>query len=218
MRGLSAVPPPLKARNLRAFPNDPAIRLECNCFVWRLGKRFGAGGKLARKHLGCGMARRPTVDTVAGGVGREAETIEAPDIVVLHQDPAVRTDLRRHLLLVAQPAHQHAGPTVNEALREPLVQSVRQLVLHGTGDVLPVLGIGKPIRTIGREGPGADMGDAVRQRVDVAIGAIRLLDLEGEPVGGNRPLPHQEAIKRRRELGVGGGRDLAIVRHLADFP
>ena len=62
------------------------------------------------------------------------------------------------------------------------------------------------------------MGDAVRQRVDVAIGMISLLHLECEPVGGNRPFPHQEAIQRGGKLGVGRRRYLAIVGHLANVP
>ena len=44
------------------------------------------------------------------------------------------------------------------------------------------------------------------------------VDLAGEPVGRDRTLPHQESVERGGQLGVGGGRDLAIVRNLADLP
>src|SRR5690242_18709579 len=47
---------------------------------------------------------------------------------------------------------------------------------------------------------------------------IRLFNLVGEPVGRNRTLADEKAIKRSRQLRVGGGRDLAIVRDLADVP
>ena len=83
---------------------------------------------------------------------------------------------------------------------------------------LPMLGIGEPVRTVGREGPGPDMRDAVRQRVDVAVGVVRLLDLAGEPVDRDRAFPHQETIERGGELGVVGGRDLPVVGNLADLP
>ena len=57
--------------------------------------------------------------------------------------------------------------------------------------LLPMLGIGEPIRAVGGEGPGPDMGDAVRQRVDVAVGVVGLRDLAGEPVGRDRALAHR---------------------------
>ena len=50
---------------------------------------------------------------------------------------------------------------------------VGQLVLDRARHALPVLGIGEPVGPVGGKGPGADMGDAVRQRVDVAIGHDR---------------------------------------------
>ena len=73
--------------------------------------------------------------------------------------------------------HQHAGAAVDEALGQALVQRVGELVLDRARDALPVLGIGEPIRAVGREGPGADVGDAVRERVDVAVGVVGLVDL-----------------------------------------
>ena len=89
--------------------------------------------------------------------------------------------------VLAQPPHQHAGAAVDEALGQALVQGVGQLVLDAARDALPMLGIGEPVRTVGREGPGPDMGDAVDERIDVAIGAIRLRDLAGEPVDRDWP-------------------------------
>ncbi len=98
------------------------------------------------------------------------------------------------------------------------MQRVRQSVFDRARDALPVLGIDQPVRTVRRKRPGADVGDAVRQRVDVSLGAVRLLDLACEPVGRDRPFPHQEAIERSGEFGMGGWGDLAIIGHLADVP
>ena len=63
--------------------------------------------------------------------------------------------------VLAQPAHQYAGTTIDETLGQPFVQGVRQLVLDRACHALPMLWIGEPIRTIGGKGPGADVGDAV---------------------------------------------------------
>ena len=62
------------------------------------------------------------------------------------------------------------------------------------------------------------MGDAVRERIDVAVGPIGLRDLAGEPVGRDRALAHEKAVERHHELGMGRRRDLAIIRNLADLP
>ncbi len=45
------------------------------------------------------------------------KAVESPHIMVLDQDLPVGADLGRHLLLVAQTAHQDAGPAVDEALQ-----------------------------------------------------------------------------------------------------
>ena len=83
---------------------------------------------------------------------------------------------------------------------------------------MPVLGIGEPVRPIGRKRPGPNMGDPRRKRVDVAVGAIRLGDLPGEPIDRNATCSDEKSIERDDELGVCRGRDLAIIRNLTDFP
>ena len=100
--------------------------------------------------------------------------------------------------VLAQPPHQHAGAAVDEALGQTLVQRVGQPVLDAARDALPVLGIGEPVRAVCRKGPGPDVGDPVRERIDIAVGAVRLRNLRGEPVGRDCTLPHQETIEGRR--------------------
>src|SRR5262249_1307073 len=80
------------------------------------------------------------------------------------------------------------------------------------------VGVTQPVRTIRDKRPGTDVGDAVRQRIDVPIGTICLSDLASEPVGGDRSFPHQKTVKRSRELSMSSWRDLAIIGYLADVP
>ncbi len=49
------------------------------------------------------------------------------------------------------------------------------------------------------------MSDAVRERVDVAVGVVGLGHLAGKPVGRKPALPHQEAVDGDDKLGMGGG-------------
>ena len=58
-----------------------------------------------------------------------------------------------------------------------------------------MLWILEPLRAMRDEGPGADLGEAVRQRVEIAVGAVGERHLVGEPVGGNAALiAHDEAV------------------------
>ncbi len=120
--------------------------------------------------------------------------------------------------VLAHAPHQHAGAAIDEALGEPLVQRVGELVLDRTRDPLPMLGIGEPVQPVGRERPGPDMGDAIGQRIDVAFSVVGEVDLAGEPVDREFPFPHQIAVERHHQLGMRGRRDLAIVGNLADLP
>ena len=129
------------------------------------------------------MAGGAAVDAVARCIGGEAEAVEPADIMVLDQDLAVGADLRRDLLLVAQAAHQHAGPPVDEALGQPLMQRVGQAVLDGPRAALPMLRIVEPFGVMRHEGPGADLRQAVGQRVEIAVGAVGERHLVGEPIG-----------------------------------
>ena len=98
------------------------------------------------------------------------------------------------------------------------MERVRQFIFDRARNALPMLGVNQPVRTIRGKCPGTDMGDTVRQRVDIAIGAICLFDLACEPVGGDRSFPHQKTVKRSRELGMCSWRDFAIIGDLADIP
>src|SRR6202030_4329780 len=97
-------------------------------------------------------------------------------------------------------------------------QGVRELVLNGACYPLPMLGVCEPVRAIGGKRPGSDVSDAIRQRVDVAIRAVCLLDLASEPVRWNGPLPCQETIQRDHKLRMSGGGNITIIPNMTDIP
>ena len=66
-------------------------------------------------------------------------------------------------------------------------------------------GIFQPVWPVGDKGPGADVGNAGRQRINITIGAIGECHLTGKPVFGNMTFgSHQVAIDGRYQLGMVG--------------
>ncbi len=98
------------------------------------------------------------------------------------------------------------------------MQRIRQFIFNVARDSLPMVGIGEPVRAIGHEGPGPDLRDPARQRVDIAVNTIRLLDLGSKPGVRNPALLHQKAEQGRHQFGMRSRRDLAVVRNLAGIP
>ena len=174
-----------------AGPAQRAVGGEHELVVRRLRQPRGARVDLAGERLLRGVLQRLGFGSARRGVGREHEAVEPADGVAFDHDLAGFADLRLELRVLAQPPHQHAGAAVDEALGQPLVQRVGQLVLDAAGDALPMLRIGQPVRPVGDKGPGADMGDAVRERIDIAVGAVGLRHLRGEPVGRDRAVAHE---------------------------
>jgi len=91
--------------------------------------------------------------------------------VAVDQDRAVLLD-RGERRAALQALEQRLGAPVDEALRQPLVQGVAQPVLDGARPLLPVARRIQPVRSIGDVGPGADVGEARDQGVDVAVAAL----------------------------------------------
>ena len=95
-----------------------------------------AGERLLRRgaeRLDVGRRRRV-------GVRREAEPGEPADMLALDQDVAGRRDLGFEHRVLFQAAHQHAGPAVDEPLRQPLMQRIRQPILDRARAFLPMRG------------------------------------------------------------------------------
>ena len=67
---------------------------------------------------------------------------------------------------------QRAGAPVDEALHQRLVQRVGEPVLELAGAALPGRRVGEPVGAVGDIGERAHAGEAHRQRVDVAVGAV----------------------------------------------
>ena len=81
-----------------------------------------------------------------------------------------------------------------------------------------MLGVVEPAGSVGDEAHRAHLGEPVGERVDVAVDAVHGVDLLGHPVGRNPAAPGDEAENGERQIGVGGGRGLAIIGNLAGFP
>ena len=109
--------------------------------------------------------------------GANVKPSSRPIGVAFDHDFAGLADFGFERRVLAQPPHQHAGAAIDEALGQPLVQRIGELVLDAARDACQCSGIGEPVGTVGREGPGPDMRDAVGERIDIAIGAVGLRDL-----------------------------------------
>ena len=151
-------------------------------------------------------------------VGREAETLQFADMVPFDQHCAGGADFGFGHRILSQAPHEHGSPAVYEPFRQPLVQRIRQSVFDLARFFLPVCRIGKPARTIGNEGPGAYLRNAMRQRVDVAVGGIGAPHLLGHVVLVDVAEPGEVGEHRGDQVGMLGRRDLAVVRQRAGFP
>ena len=202
------------------LPHPPhgAIGREHDLAVGRVCEACRPRVDFARQRLLCGAGERLRFRARRRSGGRKHESVQSADDVTLDHDLAALADVGLERCVLAQPTHQHAGAPIDEALGEPLVQRVGQFVFDRARDALPVLGINQPVGTVRRKSPGPDVGDAVRQRVDVTVVAVCLFDLACEPVVRDRSFPHQETVERGGELGMGRWRDFAIIGHLADIP
>ena len=81
----------------------------------------------------------------------------------------------------ADVADEHRGAAIDEALGQPLVQSVRQARFDLAGALGPFGGVGEPVGAVGDVGPAANAGEAVGQRLDVAVDVVEAGDFGGEP-------------------------------------
>ncbi len=201
------------------LPDDLALARKRESRVGRSRKPVRARCQLVDQHLRRRIPRRFAMHARRRGIRREGKAFELADIMLLDDDAAVLLDLGEQAVLVAHALHEHAGALIDKTLRELLVQRVGKLVLDLARLGLPVIGVLEPFAPVRDEGPGADMGDAVRERVDIAFGPVGLLDLGGEPILGDHPLvAHGEFVERRHQLRVSGRRHLPVIGDLADFP
>ena len=85
----------------------------------------------------------------------ETQAVQAAGQKPLDQHLATRCYLGQEV--PGAMADEDAGPMVDELLGQPVVESVRQTVLDGSGPLLPVSRVGQPAGPVGDVGPGADL-------------------------------------------------------------
>ena len=145
-RGRSACSPatslPTAAPVQRIVPSEAST----NCSSGAADKPRGARGDLAGQRLLRGVLQRLGLGAARRSIRQKDKAVEAADGVALDHDFAGLAHFRLKLGVFAQPPHQHAGAAIDEALGQPLVQRIGQLVFRRARDALPMLGIGQPIR------------------------------------------------------------------------
>ena len=201
-----------------ASPAQSAVVGQHDLIVGCLRKFRGARFDLAGQRFLRGRIERLGFRAGGGGIGREHEAVEPADHMAFDRDFAGLSDFGFQHRVLSQPPHQHAGAAVHEAFGQTFVQRIGQLVFDGARDALPMLGVGKPVRSVGNESPGPDMRDPVGESVDVAVGPVGLGNLTGEPIGRDVTLSHQKSIEGDDQFGMGRRRDFAIVGNLAGVP
>ena len=163
------------------------------------------------QHLAVGMAR--------GRIDLEGEAAQAPDRIGADADLALGVDQHRELAraLAAEIAHQHGGAPVDEALGEPLVERVGELLLDRHRPVRHRLGLGQPVGAVGDIGPGAHPGDPVGERVDVALDVVEPGELLGIPALRDMAFG-QIGEEPGHQPGMMVGAGLAEIGQAADRP
>ena len=201
-----------------ALPAQSAIGGKGEVLVCGTRKPVGALGELTRQGLLGSRTQGLDVRAIGRGVRCKAEALQLSDMLSFDKHVPCRCNFRFKHRVLSQPSHQYARPPVDEALGEPVVQCVGQTVFYAARHALPMGGIRKPVTTVGDEGPGADMCNAVRQRIDVAVDPVGEGDLAGKPVVGNDPVAGQMGIEPGDQVGMVRRRDLAVIGDLADIP
>ena len=182
------------SRHRIAGPANRTIGGQHELIIGRGRQLLGAGVDFAGQGLLRGCLQGLGVGAGLGRVGRKGESIEPADYMAFHDHFAGLADFRIQHGVFPQAAHQYTGTTINETLREPLMQRIGQFIFDLARDSLPIIGIRQPVRSVGNEGPGADLRDPARQGVNIAVGPIGLVDLGSEPGVWNSALLHQETI------------------------
>ncbi len=120
----------------------------------------------------------------AGTIGNEAEAGKLADRLALDENLAGARHRTLQRAAILHATQQQGLAAIDEPLGQRTMQRVRELVLHRAGAFLPVGRVSQPAHAMGDIGPGADMGDAGHQRVDIALGMVQARHLGRHPIGG----------------------------------
>ena len=145
-----------------AGPADGSVRRQHELIVGGGGQFFGTRVDFAGQRLLRGRLQGFGVGAGLRRIRRKGESVEPADHMAFYDHFAGLADFRIQHRVFPQAAHQYTGTAINETLREPFMQRIGQFIFNIACDSLPMLGIRQPVRTIGDEGPGADLRDPAR--------------------------------------------------------
>ena len=123
------------------------------------------------------------MDAFGSRIGREVEAVELADMlgakrhragIVERQAPRCSSSRKCRISSAVRRSMKRCGQT--------LMQRIREAILDRARDALPMRGIARPALFVRGIGPGADLREAARKRVDVAIDDVQPRDLAREPV------------------------------------
>ena len=202
-----------------ALPFDEAEARKLQLGIGGGRERLGPCRHFGGQRLNRGRLQQARLASCHGGVRHETQTSDLADCLTLNRNHAIFFYARHQTFLLGQPPHQYTGFAVNETMRKAFVQDVRQAVLDLLGPALPIERGLQPVRAVGDEGPGADVRNAGGERVDAALDIVAVGELLGEPLLGDVALAAlQEGDDPAHQVGVFGGRDVAVIRDLAGLP
>ena len=187
-----------------AAPDDFALSGELDRVGFGGGDTPRAHTQFFAKHMIGGRARRFALQILRLGFGEKLEALETAHVVVFNLDGTIIGDFGVHFVLVAQTFDKGAGAAIDEALRQAFVKRVRQLVLDRACAFLPMDGVRQPLGPVGDEGPGANVREAGREGVEVAVSVIGERDLFVQPI-------FWEATARAAQVLVDRGDQFSVV-------
>ena len=199
-------------------PHQPALIGEIDLRIGGVVETVGAQAEFRLQRVMARLAQGLRRLRACRLVLDEAETLEPPHMLILDAHFAAFAHPGHEALLLFQPAHQNAGAPVNESLRQRAVQRIRQAVFYIAGLAAPMIFVIHPALALGNICPGADEGEAAREDIDIALGAVDAPHLAGEPVIGHPALLLQEGEDARQKGGVLAGGNAAEIRDAADIP
>ncbi len=199
-------------------PHEPALFGEVHFGVGGVVKPVGAKVKFRLKRLHGGGTNRLRLVTGGRRILMETERFEAADELAFDSHLALVVYFGHKALLLFQPAKQNRCPPINKSFRERVVKRVRQAVFYSARRLAPMAFVLEPALALRDIGPGADIGQTLRQRVDVAVGAVNAVDLARQPVFGDAAVLVQIREYAADQLGVLLMADAAKIRDAADIP
>ncbi|MGZ9053287.1 MAG: hypothetical protein ACXW3N_14090, partial [Rhodoplanes sp.] len=144
------------------------------------------------------------------------EALQHADEVALDQHLAGVVDRRRQLAATLHPPQQRGGAAVDEARDEALMESVGKLVLDRSRPLPPTRRVVQPGGAMRDVGPGADVGDPLHQRFNVAVGTVDAINLPRHPVG-RQPAPPATVGANQKAEHLGQQPGVSLARHLAEI-